>query len=120
MTWDDVHITRNTYFMRITNKQGWYDKIPIHKDLYEKISRWDDLCIGDFEKLMEESKKDNEDKKFKIINNDLEADFIKNLRKHKININVANRSFGLLVDIDEHNIDPEDVRKLLRSHYCWK
>lgn len=117
MTWDDVHISRDTYFMKITNKQGWYDKVPINKDLYEKISRWDDLSINDFELLIEERNKDNTGSKFKIINNDQEADFINNLRKHKINLNIANKSIGLLNDLDKYNIDPEEVRKLVKNNY---
>lgn len=116
MTWDDAIISRDAYFMRLADKQGWYDKLTIAKDLYEKISRWDDLCVGDFEHLMEESKIN---KKFKLINSEQEADIISDIRDRKLSLDVVKQSLGLISDIEHHRINPEEARAVLRKHYGY-
>lgn len=116
MTWDDVHISRDIYFMKVTNKHGLYAKVNINKDLYEKIAQWDDLCVGNFETLIMES---NKSEGFNSINKEEEADIINELREHNIDFNTAKQSIGLISDIRKHNMDIEEVRTFLRRHYGW-
>ena len=114
MTWNDVHISRDTYFMKITNKQGWYDKVTINRSLYEKILQWDDICISDFEQLFEESKKNI---RFKLISKEQEADIINELREHHLDMYYVKKALDLIGDLQSNNIDPEEARAVIKSYY---
>lgn len=117
LSWDNNRINWDANLLHMTNKKGHFEKQIMSKELYDKIVNWDDVSLEDLQFLFQNKKQHLKLKT--IVYTEVEAEMISEFRDSHINPAVAINSMGLLGDIEEHKIDPEEARAILKRYYGY-
>lgn len=117
MTWDDRRTSLDAHFLSITNKKGQFIKLIISKELYDKIVKWDNVSLEDLQIIFQTKKQSL--KLQNVVYSEQETEMVIEFRDSHINPAVAINSMGLLGDIEEHKIDPEEARAILKRYYGY-